>query len=440
MVNACWSKARERARGRAGRHGVRLWRFINVASAAALKSATQSAASGDTLRLAGGDYGDLTIMSKAFIGAGLTIASANPDRPAVFNSLNVIASSGIHFVGVDVDYTATASTYAFSSVVDILRSKDISFVGGRVNATSATNGVPDDANELDATGNVIGLQTGRGFTIEDSSGVTVQRTEIRHVAKGVVMSDSDHVTLRGNEISDVRTSPIVGGGLSYIVIDGNHLSNATPWGWGGKDHADFIHLWTSRDSTEPSVGIEIINNTIDQDDGVAILGINIEDNSGLGFDGIRIADNLILLGNSQGVRLEHVFNAVVKGNVLAAAGDKAPGILVTHGSYDVEVTGNLAGFVSTAFDGTGDLHDNVIIQDDDRSAGQYYDPSILTHLAGMSSAEAFRYLSHLIDIATPFVPTARQITDLAVATLDSDIGQRDLSQGAPEPAIGGGTR
>ena len=288
-----------------------------------------------------------------------------------------------------------------------------------------------------------GLQTGRGFTIENSSGVTVEGVDIHHVAKGVVLAGADHVTLKNNDISDVRTSPIVGGG-SYIIIDGNHLSNAKPWGWGdgAKDHGDFIHLWTDREATGVTEGVLIINNTIDQGDGTAILGINLEDNSGFGFTGVKIADNLIINGNSQGVRLEHVFDSTVTGNIMVEVGDKAPGILVTHGSHDVEVTGNLAGFVSTAFDGTGNLHDNVIIQDDDPSAADYYDPSVVAQLEGMAPTEAYKFLSSLLAGTKPYVATAQDMNSLTMSLtskmVDSDVGQRISAKGALSQQLLGG--
>ena len=247
-----------------------------------------------------------------------------------------------------------------------------------------------------------------------------------------------NITLKNNDISDVRTSPIVGGG-SYIVIDGNHLSNAKPWGWGdaARDHGDFIHLWTPTDATGPSAGVLIINNTIDQGDGTAILGINLEDNSGFGFTGVKIAGNLIINGNSQGVRLEHVFDSTVTGNIMVEVGDKAPGILVTHGSHDVEVTGNLAGFVSTAFDGTGNLHDNIIIQDDDPSAGQYYAPEVVAQLGDMSPTAAFKFLAALV-AQKPFVPTSQQLADFAPTTLDSDVDLRISAKGPVSQQLLGG--
>jgi hypothetical protein len=141
------------------------------------------------IRLAPGDYGDIAINTKALSGAGLTIMSADVNHPASFNTLNIFRSSGIHFDNVDVDYTATKSTYSFDSVVAINGSHGITFTGGEVTATSAVNGVAADSDVLDSSGNVIGLQTGRGFTIARSSGVTVQGVDIHHVAKGVELSN-----------------------------------------------------------------------------------------------------------------------------------------------------------------------------------------------------------------------------------------------------------
>jgi hypothetical protein len=276
---------------------------ITVSNAQQLSAAIASSKAGDTIQLNAGNYGDLTVLNRSF-ATDLTIKSADASHPAVFNTLTVTNSSGIDFVNLNVNMTATSTTTTASSAVRLNNSSNIEFEGGSVKAGLAINGVAPTATALDSTGNVIGMPTGRGFTIINSSHVTIDHTDISQVFHGMVLADSHDLSITNNNIHNVRTSPISGGDVSNVVIDGNHLSDSNPFRWGSVDHADFIHLWTDPNhQTTASTNIQITNNTLAQGSGTAILGIYLDDNNNhLGFSGVNIADNLIMNGNGQGMR------------------------------------------------------------------------------------------------------------------------------------------
>lgn len=370
--------------------------IIDVRNAAQLKAALASADSGDVIRLAGGDYGDLNIRGLSFDRV-VTIRSADPDDPATFNSIEIDRSAGLRFEWVKVDLEPDASTVSFSSVVEISRSHDVAFVGGQVSAGPAVSGVAMDAEALTKGGNVIGLPTARGVSISDSSAVTIHATEISDVHKGVAMANSSDIRLTDNRIHDVRTSPIVGGGLQRITIEGNHLSNSNPWRWGEVDHADFIHLWTSPGKQDgASEGIRIVGNIIDQGDGTAILGIYLDDNrNGLGFRNVLIQDNLILNGNGQGLRLENVFESrIVDNTLLQTSGDykKAPGIKIAGDSHDLAVTGNFAAYIADVEESTNAIHDNLLVQMNDPGDPGYYAAAVVQAVRGLAAAADARAL------------------------------------------------
>ena len=83
--------------------------IFNVLNPAQLSSALAGAHAGDTISLSAGDYGDVSILSKAF-ATDVTITSADPLHHAVFDSLSISRSSGIHVDGVDVHFTPDATT------------------------------------------------------------------------------------------------------------------------------------------------------------------------------------------------------------------------------------------------------------------------------------------------------------------------------------------
>lgn len=377
--------------------------IIDVQTAAQLKTVLASAMSGDTIRLAAGDYGDVSISGKSY-AAGLVVTSADAGHPAELNSLSISSSFGIAFSGINVNLTATATTYDFSPAVRIISSANISFTGGVVQASPAINGVAQDALRGDASGNVLGLPTGQAFSILRSSGITIENTEVTQVARGIAMSDDSNITIRNNNIHDIRTSAIVGGDISHLVIDGNHLSNPHPWHWGSGDHADFIHIWTDPTrQTEASSDIQITNNTINQGSGVAILGIYLDDNANnLGFTGVTISNNLIMNGQAQGLRLENVVNSAVTDNTLiqtSGTAKEAPGIYITSASHGLDVSGNVTAYATNLLNSTANIHDNLLVQDKDPALAGYYSPNLVTQAAAAATlASAHQLLLGAVDV------------------------------------------
>ena len=143
----------------------------------------------------------------------------------MLNSLSVTSSSGITFSGVDVEYTPTAATYEFSPVVNVTNSSNLTFTNDLVKAGVAVNGVAPTATQTDATGNVLGYLTGRGFNLTNSTGITIQNSEITQVDKGIVIAGGSNLSILNNNIHDFRTSSIVGGDVNNVTVSGNQLSD-----------------------------------------------------------------------------------------------------------------------------------------------------------------------------------------------------------------------
>jgi hypothetical protein len=329
---------------------------IIVSSASQLITALRAAQGGETILLAAGDYGDMTIAGVK-PASTVTIASQNPFDTAVFEGITINNSRNLTFTNVAVTATPTAQTLSFSSAVLVTNSADIALTASEIRGGLAVNGVKPSATELDATGNVLGFPAGRAITILNSAGVTVAGNTIETFHKGIVVGDVDGLKIAGNEISDLRTSPITGGGVENVLIEGNYLHDSNPWNFGGEgDHGDFIHLWTSPDEqTGASANIVIRGNTLDQGDSTALLGIYLDDNNnGLGFKGVTIEQNVIINNSAQAIRLEKVAG-VVSGNTLvqnfATDYHDYPGILALRGS-DLKITNNIVSRIVDDADAT----------------------------------------------------------------------------------------
>ena len=234
-----------------------------VHSASELTAALSKAAPGEVIALAVGNYGDVTISNLNFSN-NVTITSLDPTHLAEFDTLRVMSSHGITLDHISVKFVPDSTTVHFTSAVMVADSSAITITNSVLRGGPAVNGVAFTATALDATGNVLGLPTGRGITVTRSSDISIQHNDISTFHKGVVLSKVAGITITSNEIHDLRTTPISGAVVSNAAIDSNHLHDFRPWNFGGAgDHGDYIHFWTlAGEQSAASDNIVITNNLI----------------------------------------------------------------------------------------------------------------------------------------------------------------------------------
>lgn len=294
------------------------------------QSALKAAKSGDTIVVPPGEYESYTVRRVA----GLTIDG----KGAKFRSLVFSECVDLKLVNIEVVFVPDEKSISSTSALRISSSQGVEIsafkiTGGVAIAGSSPDVLPTDPRPGDA---IIGLPIGRGMTVENSTDVKVLSGSISKFHKGIVLANVKGLVIKQNDLSDFRTSPIVGGNVSHAEISENKLSCSRPWKFGGNgDHGDFIHLWTVEGKqTGPSDKIVIKNNLIDQAEGDAILGIYLDDNNkGLGFSNVVIEGNIILNGNAQGVALERVQGVVSENLLLQTSGTakQGPSILLRAG-------------------------------------------------------------------------------------------------------------
>ena len=347
---------------------------FNVSTAAQLSAALASAHAGDTILLAGGSYGDFAISNLSF-SSQVTIESADPTNPAVFSTISMNGAHGLTFENIEVHFVPNATTVAWDSAVKIANSSDITIVHSNLVGGLAVNGVPQSATTLDSTQDVIGMPAARAITVSHSSNVQILSDEISTFDRGIVLDDVTAMNISGNEIHNLRRTPIDGGDVSKSIIEDNYIHDINPWHWGSGDHADFIHIWTvPTEQTGPSDGLVIKDNYLAQGSGTAVLGIYLDDNNnGLGFTGAQIVDNVIYNGNAQGLRLESVMNSTVDGNVLIQSSGilkVGPGIVTAGSTQGLSITHNIISGLDLSHL-TGDSRGNILVQDADPSLPHY---------------------------------------------------------------------
>jgi Ca2+-binding RTX toxin-like protein len=361
---------------------------IYVSSSSELKAALNTAKGGDTISLASGNYGDLSIKGKMF-SSDINIVSSDAGNPATFHSITINQSANINFSHVDVDFVPTATTYAFSNAVWILDSSGVTMSHGKIVGGNAINGVSPESTTLDSTGNVKGLATGVGVSIQKSSDVTIDHMEISHLVRGIGMGQSNNVTITNNEIYDLRKTGIFGGASSNVVVDSNHIYDSNPWRWGDTpvgDHADFIAFWTDpKLQTTDSQNIKVTNNLMEQGKGVPILGMWFQGQGDIEFEGVRVEGNTILNGNLQGITMKGVNGGQIIDNTLLQTDGTVkttPGILLYDKTKYVEVSGNDTGSVhNMSNNALNKFFDNTIVQRFDPSQAGYYDLNLINSLS-----------------------------------------------------------
>jgi len=332
-----------------------------VSTATQLTSTLNLAKAGDSIILASGNYGDVSI-SKQF-ATDVTI-TAQTEGAAVFKSLTLNDASHIKIDGVAVNFTPTAATYTWTPAVGIYDSDNITFIHGTVTGGAAVSGVAQTATYTDFSGNVLGLATGYGISVSGSTGVTVDSTEVSNFYKGISLYKSDYVTISHDDVHDTRTTSIVAAGGSHITIDSNHLHDVKPWAWDTSygDHGDFLAMWTNSGQTTASTDIKVTNNLMEQGAGKAVLGMWLQGDAA-GYTNVTISGNAILNGNYQGILLWDVTGGTIDHNTLLQTSGTdwktQPGVILGNGAEQISVHDNKVGSIEDKSGSTGSLANTI---------------------------------------------------------------------------------
>ncbi|MGL4542856.1 MAG: right-handed parallel beta-helix repeat-containing protein, partial [Polymorphobacter sp.] len=169
---------------------------------------------GDTLQLAAGNYGSLYIANTNY-GSGITI------KGGTFSSIGFSKVTGVTLDGTTVIMTPTLTSTSNDQAIRAWASNNITITNAKITGGLAVNGVAQSATTLDASGNVLGLPVGKGINFESSNNVAVTNSDISFFHKGITFGLGSNVTVSGNTIHDLRTTPISGSVVSGLTITGN---------------------------------------------------------------------------------------------------------------------------------------------------------------------------------------------------------------------------
>ena len=300
--------------------------IFQATSRAQLDSALASAKSGDTIELAGGNYGNLTVKNLAF-ARDVTITSKSTGDPATFGNLEVLNSRHLAFKGIAFD----AARAPHSKLVIVNHSEAIHF-------------------ENDSfTGRVSGgYGTGWGLWTGNSADISLSGSTLAGFRTGTYLMNVTGLEVKDNTISGIALDAMIVGKVHETVISGNSISLHVPV---GTKHTDGIQFWNTGEN-HPSTGITIANNHIETNN-TASHGIYMNNPmaEALGgsayFSDVSITGNTVIGGQVMGIGWGETRGLSISDNTILQAPDlrlastgRIPVIRVDQNATDVTITGN----------------------------------------------------------------------------------------------------
>lgn len=336
-----------------------------------LSAAIKKAKGGETLVLEGGNYGSLKI-DKSF-RKPIVIRSASSGSPACFTELRLNKAGNITFDGLAFDYAYSPGDKDSINPFSITDSHRVTI------ANSVFDG---DYNS--------GVGHGRGLRFKGSSSINIENNTFRKWWKAVTGGHGTDITLKGNEIYDIRSDGMGFGGIEGLLVEGNHLHNFR--GVQNRDHRDMIQIM--RSSGLRSSNIIIRDNVFDIGRGdytqtifIGSSGKNMNDPQ-LRHQNVLIENNVIYNAHVHGISVDGIDNlSIRKNSIIRVRRSKDGSITIPRiniaSSRHVVIEQNVVSGIK-GFENQRDwvVLNNAIVQDQSPSAQGYYDREFIYYATG----------------------------------------------------------
>ncbi|MEI4473694.1 right-handed parallel beta-helix repeat-containing protein [Frigidibacter sp. MR17.24] len=366
---------------------------IQVSTAAELQTALANCTGGETILLAQGDYGSFTVPRGYGTGfsSAVTIASADPETPAVFSGMRFADAANLTFDGLTFDYTFQEGDKEYTQPFAVFGSSNITIANSTFDGDVAS-GISTAAD---------GYGSGWGLRISGGDNITLSNNEISGFMRGIVAADATNLTFSDNDIHDLRMDGMNFSAVQGVVIENNYIHDFAGSPTSG-DHCDMIQFWTNG-TTVPNTDIVIRGNVLDIGDGTKTQGIfmrNEEVDLGragteMYYQNVVIEQNTIYNSMVNGIALGAATGVLISDNTLlqvtGSDGVVAKPTLGTSAlSTDVTITGNLTTGLSSTQPGWT-VADNLVVQNTSSNAANYYGEVFLTSSleAGATGAHGF---------------------------------------------------
>jgi hypothetical protein len=302
--------------------------IFSVTNATQLQTALGTAIGGDTIVLASGNYGNVSIYNRNYAST-VTIQTGNWTNRAHLDGLFVSNSKNITFKGLDLGRTLNAGETPEQTQLNWVR--DSSNI--RLNAVQIHGSRDDDPTN-----------DGVGMVVTRVSGFRVDYSNFSELFRGIYVQQSSNSTILSNAFETIRSDGVVAAANNGMLIDGNSMTDFRPV---LGDHADGIQFWNTS-QTVGSSNVTIRNNVIAPGqfsgvEGEGVQGIFVWDPGTLGYKNFVIQNNLVYShGAWNGISVNGVAGAQIVGNtLLSQSGDNKNLWVRAENSSSVTIRGNL---------------------------------------------------------------------------------------------------
>ncbi|EEB82541.1 right-handed parallel beta-helix repeat-containing protein [Roseobacter sp. GAI101] len=347
---------------------------ISVTSRDDLYDTLNQVRGGETILLVPGHYGALTMNGKTGFpnrfDPPLTLTSANPDDPAIFDWMDIHGGQNITLDSVRFDYAYQAGQPDHIRPFEINDSRGIEIRNSVFSGDRVLEGVASDD----------GFGHGYGLSVRDSRQVTIEANDFHHWGRGAIFSQSHGVIVRANDIHHVRSDGLNFAEVTGVLIEENHLHDFSA-AYGSQDHRDMIQFWTNG-TDSPSAEILIRHNRLDMGQGSFTQSIFMRNEAvdsqdatdAMYYRNVTIEENSIYNGHLHGITVGETDGLTVGRNSLIAVPDPqnegqnktalwVPAITVASASRNVSIKGNLTNQINGENGQTDwQVQDNTMIQ------------------------------------------------------------------------------
>lgn len=351
-----------------------------IADADALRAVLSEGVAGDTLVLAPGRYGPLSL-DAARDEVPAVIRSADPDDPAVLTGLLMRRA-------LDAVLEDLVLSYSFDPE-DRISVRPFDFRGAQGLVLRRLRVEGDVARGKGPTSD--GLGYGIGLSIRGGRDVVIEDSHISLFYRGLAVREVRNITVRGNEFVDLRMDGMNFAQVEEVRIEGN-LLHSFDRSTDPRDHADMIQFWTNRTET-PSRDILIRGNVLNSSDGMFTQSIFMRNDlvdRGLAGDemfyrNITIEENVIINAHLHGISVGETDGLIIRNNTLVqnihSVGDFRPAnhpswvptIGVNGESRRVRIENNVTGGLRVPRAREGwTVQDNLEVQNRTTLAPGYY--------------------------------------------------------------------
>ncbi|PZQ51209.1 MAG: hypothetical protein DI556_03285 [Rhodovulum sulfidophilum] len=280
---------------------------LSASNKTELLAALKSAKGGDTIQLAYGKYGSISLdgtkaSSNYLKYAGeVKIVSADSSKKAIIDELSLKGVTNLTFEKINFDYATKTNSNGLA--FNINTSKDITFRG------NVFGGEFDDK----------GYGLGTGLKVSQGSNILIENSVFTGFRKGIEAWAVDGLTLQNNTLQSISYDGVVSGHVQGLTIKNNTIA-MTP-NPAEDQHRDGIQIY-NQGAAAVSRNILIEKNTITATDttthGIFMGNADARGATDYGefYANVVIRDNTVMTGQKLGIAVGQTNGLTVSGNTI----------------------------------------------------------------------------------------------------------------------------